>query len=74
MNGREINIFELALLFVWFSAGYIPGAIIGRSHGVFLGLFGGFFAFIISLFLVNHIRLALSKTPSSKVGPPPEQR
>ena len=65
MKPREINIFELAWLFLWFGSGFIPGCYIANTHGVFAGVFLGFCVFILVLLLVNRARLLMSKKPQT---------
>ena len=61
MQPRVINIFELAMLSVWFSIGFVPGYLVAESKGLVPGLVIGFFAFLLTLITYGRCRIAIER-------------
>ncbi len=61
MQSREMNIVEMLFHFMWFACGFVPGYLIAQRSGIITGLMVGFVVFLLILFTVGRVRLALQR-------------
>lgn len=61
MQSREMNLIEMVFHLVWFACGFLPGCFVAQQYGVVPGLMVGFFAFLLTLFGVGRVQVALER-------------
>ncbi len=61
-----MNLIAMLIHLAWFSSGFVPGYLIAQRHGPVLGALIGFFIYLMVLFLVNRLILAVGNRPKDR--------